>query len=375
MNAKDAKSKHKHRSRKHQKDSSSSDSSSCSHDFQEHSNHGHHHSGCRVKKCCKCNKVIVFCKCKRGHTGSTGPTGPRGHKGDPGPTGPTGNAGPTGASGATGSPGPTGNPGPTGAPAPIPPLLCGTAIDGDVDLCANPGALPYILDRDYYFNNLTVCGQIRTGGYRIFVCNNLTFVNGGIISNDGEDGCIVPGTVAAGAPFGTIGGGTDGGLATHGTNANSPTIGGMGGAGRFPGGLTEPFRPSEGSANMFSLFPLNTSGRTLDGLVVTGGTGGGGDNSNGVVTTGGGGGGVVLINAVNVFGTGTVQARGGHGCPIGVNGGGGGGAIIFNYGYKDPNANITLDVSGGSGENGGSPGVGDPTTQIFVVQIGTHSIV
>jgi Collagen triple helix repeat (20 copies) len=358
-------------------------SSRCAHDFREQPCKGHDDANCRVKKCCKCGKIIVLCKCKgpRGCRGPTGPRGPRGLTGARGPTGPTGPKGDPGTNGTTGPTGPTGIGGGTGPTGPIgpggpilPALLCGEPIDGDVDLCANPNAIPNPLDRDYYFNNLTVCGNLKTCGFRIFVCENLTFVNGGTISNDGQDGgaCTTNINSVCSCGSGTVGSGTAGGCGRAGANADTPSIGGMGGAGKYPGGALFPFRASDGDRNIFTLFPSNATGRTLNGVIASGGTGGGGDD--GIApglgfACGGSGGGVVVINAYNVLGDGKVSARGGNGSPAGVTGGGGGGAIIFNYAFKALGANILLDVSGGLGQNGGSNGVGDPNTQIFVVQI------
>ena len=260
-------------------------------------------------------------------------------------------------------------------------MVCGDPIDGDVDLCTDPTAIPNPLDRDYYFGNLTVCGNLKTCGFRIFVCGNLTFVDG-IISNDGVNGSATTGCTGCcgyncSYSGGTVGAGTAGGCGRSGQNADTPSIGGQGGAGKYPGGALFPFRASDGDPNIFSLWPNNINGRTLNGVIASGGTGGGGDDgiSPGIAyACGGSGGGVVVISAYNVVGTGAVTARGGNGSPLGVTGGGGGGAIIFNYVYKDAAANILLDVSGGLGQNGGSNGVGNPNTQIFVTQLATGSL-
>lgn len=371
--------KDKHSSTSDTSDTSDSSSTRCAHDFREQPCKGHD-SHCRSKKCCKCGKVIVLCKC-RGPKGCRGPTGPAGPKGCRGPTGRAGRDGRIGPSGPPGPQGPPGVMGPVGPPGPpgpagpvLPALLCPEPIDGDVDLSKDPHAIPNPLDRDYYFSNLTVCGNLRTCGYRIFVCGTLTFVNDGIISNDGNDGAVFPSSdnSVCCCSAGTIGAGTLGGCGRAGTNADTPSIGGAGGAGKYPGGSLFPFRASDGDRNIFTIFPSNSTGRTLNGIIASGGTGGGGDDglTPGIgYACGGSGGGVVFISARNIAGTGTISARGGNGSPAGRTGGGGGGAIILNYVSQAEGADVTLDVSGGIGQNGGSNGVGDPETQIFIVQV------
>lgn len=333
---------------------SSSEASRCKHVFKEETCKGHSNPNCRVKKCCKCGKIIICCKCRRGQTGPTGPTGPC----CPGPTGPTGGFGPTGA---------TGSVGPTGSSASV--CLYGNGQDGDVDLCANPTAIAIPLTRDFYFNNLRVCGLVCTNSFRIFVRNTLTMEPGSVICNDGGDGGPCAGT---GAPIGTCGRGTNGGLGIvtalrvfqgKGEDSDSPNIGGMGGDGQFPAGLLQPFRPTGGGPVLLNVFPGNTSVHDLNGLVLWGGTGGGGAVGAG----GGGGAGIVVVSACRIEGTGEIRARGGNGSPLaGATGGGGGGAVILNYTEKSPSANITLNVQGGLGANGGQNG---QPGNIYVVKV------
>lgn len=304
--------------------SSSETSYKCKHVFKEEKCRGHQ-EGCIVRKCCKCQKIIVCCKCK---TGATGP---------PGPTGAQGNNGHTGAAGLIGG-------------------VFGNGADGDVDLCLNPMSIPNPLDRDYYFNSLRVCGNLMTGGYRIFVRETLELVNDAIISDDGQDGGAFTGV---GAPIGTYGPGTNGAYATKGVDAHLPTIGGQGGGGKFAGGKLFPFSLTSGGPDLLNAFPQNITGRDLNGITISGGTGGGGDDGlgpGGISPSGGGGGaGVIIITARKITGQGLITTIGGSGGTRGKTGGGGGGGIILNYAELDSN-NITANVSGGLGYNGGVDG-------------------
>lgn len=325
--------------------------------------------------CCRPKPPVCPTGCKT--TCPTGPTGESGQKGDPGNTGPAGNTG-----------------------APFPPIAIlpggdfGNGGDGNLDLCMNPNSLPNPLDRDYYFNNLTVCGTLCTGGYRIFVRDTLTLGDGAVICNKGESCLSCRGV---GAPLGTCGRGTNGGFALvgfrgPGENANAPTAGGMGGAGAYPGGNLYPLLPMAGqitlitppsppacppgsqppnpsnAVGIWSQFPFNTQGRDLNANQIWGGTGGGGDIGAG----GGGGGGVIIISALNVVAKGNgiaiakITVKGGDGSTNGNTGGGGGGSIVFNYGYLSSNLCLTFDVSGGAGNGTGSPG-GNGT--LFVVPV------
>ena len=306
------------------KTSYSSDEDECKHLYKDHKCHGH--DGCRPKKCCK---------------GKPGPTGP---------VGPTGAAGERGDTGATGSVA----------------GLFGNGDDGNIDLCINPNAIPNPMDRDYYFRNLKVCGKLCTGGFRIFVRETLEFVNGAVICNDGGNGGPCTGS---GAPLGTCGAGTNGLFAGKGVDADTPTIGGQGGQGKYPPGNLLPFTPSGGGPNLLNSFPQNVLGRDLNGVRISGGTGGGGDDGlppNGIGATGGGGGaGVIIISAQHITGNGEIRARGGNGGTNGKSGGGGGGGIIINYSVIDTD-DITINVAGGLGANGGTDGL---PGSIYIVQV------
>lgn len=334
---------------------------------------GKFHKG-KTKKCNNCGKLILFCARCKGLPGPTGPTGPC----CTGPTGPTGPQGPVGPVG----------------PAGIGVCIFGSGFDGDVDECAGQ-PLPFpqrTMDRDYFFNNLTLCGNINTNGFRLFVRGTFTW-NGGIIFNNGQNGTQF--TLGAGANYGTLGGGTAGGIINgDGTSypaqtSQFPNAGGIGGTGSIRGGDPKQFsvsgggriscinidqcggdsqnRPEFRGAFLLNQFPQNSTGRTLDGEQIWGGTGGGGGLSAG----GGGGGGIVGLYVCTLRGTGgLLQARGGDAfnnpstrAPAG---GGGGGVIILSYVTVNPETVINFDVTGGLGANGGENG---RPGQVFVVEI------
>lgn len=278
--------------------------------------------------------------------------------------------------GPQGPVGPQGNPG-SGA------NLFGNGADGDFTDCLEGPDSVTLLDRDYYFNNLEICGTLCTNGYRIFVRNTFTLRSTGMVCNNGGDGNIHCG--GNGAPMGTLGGGGGGGcMLVTAQDLDVPIAGGIGGFGNLPPGVPTPYTHSSGGvtvfgankyqdqyyAGFFNHYPENSTGRTLDAVQVYGGTGGGGNNL-GQEGGGGGGGGVVGIYAFRLAADdngvgGMIQARGGNGYsgngqptnPPLATGGGGGGAIIISYAHGNPNA-YTYDVSGGLaggfGQNG-NPG-------------------
>lgn len=319
----------------------------------------------QIKKCRKCNRLIIFCaKCK-------GKRGPRGCRGPPGPTGPccTGPIGPTGQTGPTG-PCCTGPTGPGNC-------LFGNGVDGDATEASfasltNPTGIPNPLDRDYFFQNLSLTNYtLDTNGYRVYVRQGLT-LNNGFIINNGRNGSAPPLTIenvssgGAGAANGTLGGGTNGGgayiattgllIATTGadTNADQANGGGQGGTGATRPGNFIPIFSQWGGLEQLNSYPQNANGRTLNNHQIWGGTGGGGGGTSG--GGGGGGGGVVGVFACEIMGTGTLQARGGNGfVGAGPTGGGGGGIVILAF-SQGSCGQYTLDVSGGSGGSGGSNG-------------------
>jgi len=277
------------------------------------------------------------------------------------------------------------------------PFRCfGDGSDGNVIISSGTT----VLNRDYYYNNLTVSGsgKIETNGFKIFVKNILDLSTAGkdAINNNGSHGGdasattggITP-TVHASGSVASPGQGTNGANGTTGTGvtsaAPSTVIGnggpsntsGAGGAGVNAGvGGSGGVSPLSNDINTYitNLF----RGTTLLGGGSGGrsGNSGGGDgvNSGGGGGGGGNGGGVVAIYA-NKFVTSAstsslcISARGGNGgnggtpltgiCGGGGSGaGGGGGWIYFIYNFKfGPVIKNLFDVSGGAGGKGGN-GIG-----------------
>jgi hypothetical protein len=251
-------------------------------------------------------------------------------------------------------------------------------------ILGTPGASHTLtLNRDLYCEELALIDPgagntttLVTNGYRIFVRNTCFLSERCVIHNDAL------GPAPAGAPGGTLGGGAAGGLVglpgnpstnfagagtnlfaniTFGhplpghpvTNGGAPpgpytTTVGRGG-GIAAGAVTVNLQ--EGAETIFFNPHTAMTGRTLDGLRITGGSGGEG----GVLGEGGGGGGVVMIVAHTIASTAgsIIRARGGTAVPP-DGGGGGGGHVIF-ISYNDYYAGV-IDVSGGLGVNRGNTG-------------------
>jgi hypothetical protein len=267
------------------------------------------------------------------------------------------------------------------------PTIClfGNGFDGNVtEADFISGAIPNPLNRDYYFENLSLMNfTLATGGYRIFVKNELHLQDACIINNGCDGGPTPPAGAnlcsgGAGAANGTMGGGTNGGssfVTNHGnvvaapganTNADQVNAGGRGGdAGTSAGNLIDLATLHQwGGLELLNMYPQNATGRTLNDIQIWGGTGGGGSLAG---PGGGGGGGIVGIFACRISGTGCVQARGGDGYPNGPGptGGGGGGVVILSFLFGQC-AQYTIDVSGGLGFNGGHNG---QDGNVFCVQI------
>ena len=108
-----------------------------------------------------------------------------------------------------------------------------------------------------------------------------------------------------------------------------------------------------GGARAFDGAVAALSGRTLDGVPVTGGAGGrGGLNFTG----GGGGGGVVIVAArvVQVTGSASITANGGNSAGGDSAGGGGGVAVVISTSAQP--AGVTLSANGGLGAGAGFVG-------------------
>jgi hypothetical protein len=130
---------------------------------------------------------------------------------------------------------------------------------------------------------------------------------------------------------------------------------GNGGAGTYAGGKSIPIPNEFGGSAILGLYPYSFSGRDLEGNLITSGGSGGGSGS--MDSAGGNSSGPIIINAAIITGTGTISSRGGtpsaaSGKPAG---GGSSSFVVLNY-YENRNANYTIDVTGGSGVNGGSNG-------------------
>jgi hypothetical protein len=216
--------------------------------------------------------------------------------------------------------------------------LYGDGSDGDVVLFSGSSTL----SRDMFYRNLTLTTYtLSTNGFRIFVQGTLTFNDvDSIIRNNGADGPVSNG---AGAPTNTVGGGGAGGV-------SGTTITGIGGY----GGGNSIMRLSAGEGwngstmNCFHALPCITTGRTMSGAIVLGGSGGFGYAANG------GGGGVVVVCASVVTGAaGVISAQGGDGL---VGSGGGGGFILVATSTAFDTDAIRLATAGGSGITDGNGG-------------------
>jgi hypothetical protein len=261
--------------------------------------------------------------------------------GPQGAQGPLGGQGPAGASGSAGAPGAAG----IGIGG-----IFGNGADGSQSISGNT-----TLTRDMYYANLTVNPGVNldTGGFRIFVSGTLTLEGGSSISRDGPS--ATASSPAAGLTPGSLGGsggGANMGLCAGGGASNS--LGGAGGTGAScPGGAVSRPAPSVGGPQAFDAALLAVSGRTLDGLVVSGGSGGGGGST--ASGNGGGGGGVVIVAArsVSVPSSASITAIGGGNA--GDGGGGGGGVVVVVSASPQP-PGLTLSAAGG----GSAPHTGQP---------------
>jgi hypothetical protein len=279
--------------------------------------------------------------------------GAMGPRGVAGPKGSAGLVGVQGSAGAAGQPGATGQSGSTGPPGIGINGIFGNGADGDQTIAANTA-----LTRDTYYHDLTVGSGVTLdpGGFRIFVSGTLTLQDGARISRDGND-ATVSGPPAGLTP-GSLGGsgpGASHSLCLGGSTTNS--LGGTGGTGGTSPGILCPGGPATapaavvGGPQAFDAALQAVSGRTLDGVVVSGGSGGGGGTTSS--DNGGAGGGVVIIAARSVSVTGTAAISAGGGANSGDGGGGGGGVVVVVSTSPQP-PSLTVSAAGG----GGSPHTG-----------------
>jgi hypothetical protein len=278
----------------------------------------------------------------------------RGARGPRGARGLNGAAGTTGVAGATGQPGTDGKPGSDGAPGVGINGIFGNGADGDQTIGANT-----TLTRDTYYRALTVASGVtlNTGGFRIFVSGTLTLQNGSRIGRDGNDATAA--TPPAGLTAGSLGGSAPGAshsLCAGGTATNSK--GGIGGSGGTvmicPGGAATRPTPDVGGPQAFDAALQALSGRTLDGVLVSGGSGGGGGST--ASDNGGAGGGVVVIAArsVAVPGAAVISAVGG--ANSGDGGGGGGGVVVVVSTSAQPSGLTVTAAGGGASPHAGNAG-------------------
>lgn len=201
------------------------------------------------------------------------------------------------------------------------------------------------------------------------------FVGGGNGTriNTGAEG-YPNGSHGRGAPGNAGGGGNDGR-----PSANDENSGGGGGAGGGSGG--------EGGFSWNSVEDVGGFGGTPAGNLsparpMMGGGGGAGTRNNGsgnLQASGGTGGGVIIIQADNVTGNGSIRANGssvtsGNGLqPENDGGGGGGGAgTIVIWGLSGSLSNVTIDANGGDGgsipatEDEHGPGGGGGGGAVFI---------
>lgn len=258
-----------------------------------------------------------------------------------GPQGGQGGQGPAGASGSAGAPGAAG----VGISG-----IFGNGADGSQSITGNT-----TLTRDMYYADLTVNPgvNLNTGGFRIFVSGTLTLGGGSRISRDGLN--ATASSPAAGLTPGSLGGsgpGANMSLCAGGGTFNS--LGGAGGTGRTgcPGGIDGQPATSVGGAQAFDAGLVALSGRTLDGVIVSGGSGGGGGTSS--AGNGGSGGGVAVVAArsVSVPSSASITAIGGGNA--GDGGGGGGGVVVVVSASPQP-PGLTLSAAGG----GSAPHTGE----------------
>ena len=249
----------------------------------------------------------------------------------------------------------------------------GDGVDGNVTLSSGVTTTPV---RDMYYNNLTVPSgaTLSTANYRIHVKGTCTV--SGTISCVG--GNAVSNTAGAPLAWGTLIGGTTGGIGSPSGSAGTNTVGtaivnsygGSGGASCPGTGSTKAggnaTAPSASMGSYKSLPSLLTgvlfgAGGTSTGTArcIGGGAGGGGGDNGGGGTPAGGGGGagggfvMLLANSI-VFSGGNISANGGAGASAGLTtgsaggGGGGGGGVVFMV-YQTVTGTVSVTASGGAG--------------------------
>jgi hypothetical protein len=236
------------------------------------------------------------------------------------------------------------------------------------------------LVRDMYYNDLTITSgaTLFTGGYRIHVLGTLTVDSGSFIDRSGANAAGNTTTAAlTAATTGSSGSGGAGGGTGAGTagGASATAVGGAGGAGGTAasaggtaGTVTVP-TAAVGGVEILNSARQAAVAQTIAGVIVTGGSGGGGGGGSGTAGSagaGGAGGGVIVINARNLVGSGTIKANGGNGATAvlanaGGGGGGGGGCVILLTENDTTLTSLTVTANGGLGGPGNGTGAAGTT--------------
>ena len=291
----------------------------------------------------------------------------------------------------------------------------GTGNDGSIVI--STGTTTLTADKNYTNLTIDAGAAIDTNGYKIYVSN--TFVNNGIIFNNGGNGGSGISTTTigyggtgtntgtlSGSPAGTNGGGSSVGdvIGANGVNVN-PSIGSNGSAGyggsydtnvqsyipSGSGGVATPediqisynygcptltVNTTTTQVILLNIYCGSVSGTTLS--TSAGSSGGGqGQTINSVIGGyGGGGGGTagnIIIIAYKYSNNNLIEAKGGNGGDGvlttsivggagGGSGGGGAGGVVM-IGYKILTATSTINVNGGIG------GAGQPVSGVFVATL------
>jgi hypothetical protein len=241
-----------------------------------------------------------------------------------------------------------------------------TPTDGDVVITTDT-----TIFRDMYYNTLVINSgaTLFTNGYRVLAKESIE--NNGTINREGNPAsgitagaALVVGSLGAASAGGAGGAaaGVAGGAAANGLGGNGGAGGaGSGGAGGALG-LVTLVAANVGGVEILQTARQASKARDLANAVILGGAGGGGGGGDGVAGGGGGGGGgVIVLITRNLFGTGTISAKGGNGgSPAGGNrggGAGGGGGLIVTLTENDTTlTSLTLNISGGLGNSGAGTG-------------------
>ncbi len=278
---------------------------------------------------------------------------------------------------------------------------CGDASDGDRTI-TNGETLT--LDRDYYFNELTVDngGTIVWNGYRLFgrrvEVNGLIHCDGANGQDATPGGPDTPGSGGDGAPNGSVQGGRNGGDGAvfggnDGGDGGSSSYFRWGSAGFDGGDGAANAGGSAGSASQATAAQggiprdvamairgcaIDLSTATARIVQAVGGMGGGGGASN-VSSAGGGGGGgagvgILSANELIVGATGIVRANGGDGGEgtqsQGLDGGqGGAGAIRLVYRRFTLTAGGIIEARDGVAVGASAPGVDRTSTNVIQIRV------